>query len=94
MTVIRGAFNNVTERPVALFLNASAHQSARERLQNRLRGVLRIKRVKIILVCFRDEKTRAISEDSGQTARMRRLIWVFACRTGLLVGFVVRWLIW
>ena len=33
---------NVTERPVALFLNARAHQSARERSQNRLRGVLRI----------------------------------------------------
>ena len=34
----------------------------------------------------------AISEDSDQTARMRRLIWVFACRTSLIVGFVVRWL--
>ena len=35
-------------------------------------------------------KAHAISEDSDQTARMRRLIWVFAGRTILIVGFVVR----
>ena len=35
---------------------------------------------------------RAISEDSDQTARTRRLISVFAGRTSLIVGFVVRWL--
>ena len=31
----------------------------------------------------------AHSEDSGQTGRMPRLIWVFAGRTGYFVGFVV-----
>ena len=36
--------------------------------------------------------TPAISEDSDQTARMRRLIRVFAGRTGLTVGSVMRWL--
>ena len=34
------------------------------------------------------------SEDSDQTGRMPRLIWVFAGRTGHFVGFVMRWLIW
>ena len=34
----------------------------------------------------------AISEDSDQTARMRRLISVFTGRKSLTVGFVVRWL--
>ena len=38
------------------------------------------------------QKAHKISEDSDQTARMRRLIWVFAGRTSLIVGFVVRWL--
>ena len=36
--------------------------------------------------------THAISEDSDQTARMHRMIWVFAGRTNL-VSFVVRCLI-
>ena len=34
----------------------------------------------------------AHSEDSDQTVRMPRLIWVFAWRTGNFVGFVVLWL--
>ena len=34
--------------------------------------------------------SHAISEDSDQTARMRSLIRVFADRTCLIVGFVVR----
>ena len=33
------------------------------------------------------------SEDSDQTGWLPRLFWVFAGRTGHLVGFVVRWLI-
>ena len=33
------------------------------------------------------------SEDSDQTGRMPRLIWIFAGRTCHFVGFVVRWLI-
>ena len=32
----------------------------------------------------------ALSEDSDQTARMRRLIWVFVGRTSIFVGFVAR----
>ena len=32
-----------------------------------------------------------MSEDSDQTAQMRRLIWNFAGRTSLLVAFVLRW---
>ena len=32
------------------------------------------------------------SEDSDQTGRMPRLIWIFARRTDHFVGFVVRWL--
>ena len=36
--------------------------------------------------------THAISEDSDQTARMRRLIRVFPGRAGLIVGSVMRWL--
>ena len=36
----------------------------------------------------------ADSEDSEQTGRMPRLIWVFAGRTGHFVGFVVLRLIW
>ena len=35
----------------------------------------------------------ADSEDSDQTGRMPRLIWVFAGRTCHFVGFVMRWLI-
>ena len=35
----------------------------------------------------------ADSEDSDQTGRMPRLIWIFAERTCLFVGFVMRWLI-
>ena len=35
----------------------------------------------------------ADSEDSDQTGRMLRLIWVFAGRTGHFVGFVIRRLI-
>ena len=34
------------------------------------------------------------SEDSDQTGRMPRLIWVFAGGTGHFVGFVMRWLKW
>ena len=34
----------------------------------------------------------AHSEDSGQTGRMPRLIWVFAGRTDHIVGFVMRWI--
>ena len=34
----------------------------------------------------------AHGEDSDQTGRMRRLIWVFAGRTGHFVDFVMRWL--
>ena len=34
----------------------------------------------------------AHGEDSDQTGRMSRLIWVFAGRTGHIVGFVMRWL--
>ena len=34
----------------------------------------------------------AHSEDSDQTGRMPRLIWVFAGRTCHFVGFVMRWL--
>ena len=34
-------------------------------------------------------KAHVISEDSDQTARMRRVIWVYADRTSLIVGFVV-----
>ena len=34
----------------------------------------------------------ADSEDSDQTGQMPRLIWVLAWRTGLFVGFVMRWL--
>ena len=34
----------------------------------------------------------AHSEDSDQTGRMPRLIWVFAGRTCLFVGFALRWL--
>ena len=33
----------------------------------------------------------AINEDTDQIARMRSLIWVFAGRTRLTVGFVGRW---
>ena len=33
-------------------------------------------------------------EDSDQTGRMSRLIWVFVGRTYHFVGFVMRWLIW
>ena len=36
----------------------------------------------------------AHNEDSDQTGRMPRLIWVFAWRTCHFVGFVVRWLIY
>ena len=36
----------------------------------------------------------ADSEDSDQTGRMPRLIWIFAGRKGHFVGFVMRWLIW
>ena len=36
----------------------------------------------------------ADSEDSGQTGRMPRLIWVFAGRTCHFVGFVLHWLIY
>ena len=35
----------------------------------------------------------AHSEDSDQTGRLPRLIWIFAGRTGHVVGFVMRWLI-
>ena len=35
---------------------------------------------------------RSINEDSDQTFRMRRLIWVFIGSTSLIVSFVVRWL--
>ena len=35
----------------------------------------------------------ADSEDSDQTGRMPRLIWVFAGRTCHFIGFVMRWLI-
>ena len=35
---------------------------------------------------------QADSEDSDQTGRMPRLIWVFAGRTCHFVGFVMRWL--
>ena len=35
----------------------------------------------------------ADSQDSDQTGRIPRLIWVFAGRTGHFVGFVVRWFI-
>ena len=35
---------------------------------------------------------KAHSEDSDQTGRMPRLIWVFAGRTGHFVGFVALWL--
>ena len=35
----------------------------------------------------------ADSEDSDQTLRMPRLIWVFAGHTGHFVGFVLQWLI-
>ena len=41
---------------------------------------------------WRLKKAHAISGDSDQPARMRRLIWVFAGRTSIVVGFVVRWL--
>ena len=34
-------------------------------------------------------KAHVISDDSDETARMRRLILVFAVRTSLIVGFVV-----
>ena len=34
------------------------------------------------------------SVKTDQTARLRRLTWVFAGRTKLIVGFVVRWLNW
>ena len=36
-------------------------------------------------------EAHAISEDSDQTASRCRLIWVFACRVNLIVGFVMRW---
>ena len=36
----------------------------------------------------------ADSEDSDQTGRMPRLIWVFAGRTCHFVGFVMSWLIY
>ena len=36
----------------------------------------------------------AHSEDSDETGRMPRLIWVFTGRTGRFVGFVMRWPIW
>ena len=36
----------------------------------------------------------ADSQDSDQTGRMPRLIWVFAGCTYHFVGFVMRWLIW
>ena len=36
----------------------------------------------------------ALSEDSDQTGRMPRLIWVFDGRTCHFVGFVTRWLDW
>ena len=36
----------------------------------------------------------AHSEDSDQTGRMPRLIWVFAGRTCHFVGFAMRWIIW
>ena len=39
-------------------------------------------------------KALANSKYFDQTARMRMLIWVFVCRTSLIVGFVVRWLKW
>ena len=34
----------------------------------------------------------ADSEDSDQTGRMPRLIWVFAGRTGHVIGFIMLWL--
>ena len=34
------------------------------------------------------------SEDSDQTARMRRLIWIFAGRTCTKIFFLTLWLIW
>ena len=37
---------------------------------------------------------QADSEDSDQTGRMLRLIWVFAGHTDHFVGFVMTWLIW
>ena len=45
----------------------------------------------LLWIACRLKKAHAISEDSDQTARMRSLIWVFAGRTRLIVGFVVRW---
>ena len=36
----------------------------------------------------------ADSEDSDQTGRMPRLIWVFAWHTGHFVGFIMLWLIY
>ena len=43
----------------------------------------------LLWIDWRMWKAHAISEDSDQTARMRRLIWVFAGRTSLIVGFTV-----
>ena len=39
------------------------------------------------------EGLRTINEDYDQTARIIKLIWVFAGRTSLILGFVERWLI-
>ena len=44
-------------------------------------------------IAWRLLRTHAISKDSDQTARMRRLIWVFTGLTSLIEAFVVCWLI-
>ena len=44
-------------------------------------------------IAWRQQKAHVISEYSDQTARMRKLIWVFAGRTSFIVGFVMRWLL-
>ena len=40
------------------------------------------------------QKAHAIKDDSDQTARMRMLICVFAGRTSIIAGFIVRWFIY
>ena len=50
----------------------------------------------VFAMCFSGAKDPSFlhgdSDDSDQTRRMPRLIWVMAGRTGHFVGFAMRWL--
>ena len=59
--------------------------------QRRLRSAWESSRIACALYSLQDIQ-RGINENLCCTERMHRLIWVFASHTGLIVGFVVRWL--